>query len=201
MHVCVSVCVCVYTHSTRESLWQLHHWRVRDFNRQTPYQKRFYCVTVNCKLFHNNKSSEAIMISSVSGLQYLKSAIVPVTNTHALMIYINWYCNRNPSREAAVLHCNTLQHTAAHCNWWQHTAVHGNRFTLQHIATHCNVLHHTATHCNTLQHTAAHGNKLQHTATHGSIRQHTATHCTMLQYTTINCDTLHHTAQQCNTLQ
>ena len=92
----------------------------------------------------------------------------------------------------ALLHCNTLQHTATHCN------------TLQHTATHCNTLQHTATHCNTLSSVCTIARRLpitaavtvcKHTASH---RQHTASHCHTLPRTATrwhNFNTLPHIEQ------
>jgi len=55
----------------------------------------------------------------------------------------------------ALLHCNTLQHTATRCNALPRTRT----------ATHCHALQHSATPCNTLQHLAIHCSTLQRTCT------------------------------------
>jgi len=71
-----------------------------------------------------------------------------------------------------IIHCNTLQYTAANCNALRQSVPHFD--TLQHTATHCNILRRTVPHCDTLCHTATHCSILQHTA------KHTATYCNSL---------------------
>jgi len=117
-------------------------------------------------------------------------------------------CN---TRQRAVLHDITLQHTATRCGldvcvWrffaevlrqdgeMQHTAMQCSTLknTQQHTATNCNTLQHTATclleYCYNMaemQHAATYCNALQrtatHTATHYNILQYITTHCTILQ--------------------
>ena len=124
-------------------------------------------------------------------------------------------CNNNNTLQhtAAVIYCNTLQHTAIlHCNALQHTAAYYS--ILQHVHM-CDTTHSwqrmTATpHSNTLQRTATCCNTLQHVhmcdtihARHmydcDTARQHFATYCNILQHVHM-CDTSHSRhAYDCNT--
>jgi len=87
----------------------------------------------------------------------------------------------------APTHCYTLLHTATHCNTLQHTATQtcANSSKAATAPTQCYTLLHTATtHCNTLQHKPATIHRRQ------PQRQHNVTHCYTLQQ---------HTATHCNT--
>jgi len=79
----------------------------------------------------------------------------------------------------AVIHCNTLQQTAALYNKLQHAAIYCN--ILQYTATHAILKQQAMKHYTTPPHAATRCNTLQHTATHAELKWQAMTLCKKLQ--------------------